>query len=147
MYSAELTCKKCGHKLYLEEPELWRIISIANDLETEIMNEKVCCNLCQEFGPMHLVVKNISIGLQIFEKNISNTPTYGKSPEEEYLKQGKNISKLTNTHNKPTMDNPCIVCCATGQLEVQYKAHKKEGSFKGVLIEECPICEGKGYFK
>ena len=137
MYSAELTCKKCGHKLYIEKSELWRIVSIANDLETEIINENVCCNLCQEFGPMHLVIKNISIGLRIFEKIISptpNVPKYGKSPIE-------------TLGIKPTMDNPCIVCCATGQLEIQYKANKKEGNFKSILTEECPMCNGKGYFK
>lgn len=143
MYSAEIICKKCGHILYFQEKELWRIVSIANDLEIEIVQKNICCNLCQEIGPMHLIIKNILLDMVFFEKIISPIPygTYGKSPTELWTNTTNNTSGF-----KPTINNSCTVCYGTGKLEIQYKAHKKEGNFKGILIEECPICEGKGYF-
>ena len=48
---------------------------------------------------------------------------------------------------KFTIEQPCLMCTAKGYIEVQYKAHKKEASFKGILNETCPMCDGKGYFK
>ena len=159
MYSCEATCKNCGHMTLYTEKELWSIVSVANDLEMELMNEGESCNICGQLCPLHLLVKNEDTSLVVFEKNISNTPNiskYGKSPIENIQDISDDLNKPfyppnsnhTNyPYHKPTMDNPCIVCCATGKLEIQYRAHKKEGDFKGVLVEECPICDGKGYFK
>jgi len=148
MYSCEATCKKCGHMALYTENELWRIISIANDLEVELKDEEEKCNICGVLGPMKLVVRNEGTSLVVFEKIISPTPTIGKSPLQDLPVTIHPLPKDFNVvYNKPTMDNPCIVCCATGKLEIQYKAHKKEGDFKGVLVEECPMCDGKGYFK
>jgi len=80
-------------------------------------------------------VKNDGLAVVFFEKIISPTPTIGKS-----------LIPADYAHHKPTMDDPCLACCATGRLEVQYKAHYNK-DFKGIITEECPICEGKGYFK
>lgn len=135
MYSLELTCKLCGHILYFSGNELWRMVLKANELELLILSAATYCNLCQEIGPMALQLKKDDDPVVFFEKIISSTTT------------GKYFTNEGYTTIKPTMDNPCILCCATGRLEVQYKAHKKEGSFKGVLTEECPVCDGKGYFK
>jgi len=136
MYSLELTCKLCGHILYMQGNELWRIILQANELELLILSQTMCCDLCQEIGPIKIEIMNDGLAVVFFEKIISPTPTIGKD-----------VIPANYPLHKPTMDNPCIACCATGRVEVQYKAHKKEGDFKGVLTEECPICEGKGYFK
>ena len=70
--------------LYTEN-ELWRIISIVNDLEVELMNEGEACNICDKVGPLHILVRNEGTSLLIFEKIISptpNIPKYGKSPIE-----------------------------------------------------------------
>ena len=135
MYSLELTCKLCGHVLYMQGNELWRIILKANELELLILSQTLCCNLCQEVGPIRMEVKNDGLAVVFFEKIISPTPTIGKS-----------LIPADYAHHKPTMDDPCLACCATGRLEVQYKAHYNK-DFKGIITEECPICEGKGYFK
>jgi len=142
MYSCEATCKKCGHMTLHTEDELWRIVGIVNDIEVELKEEGEKCNICEECGPIELVVRNEALSLVIFEKIIS--PLDLPITIHPLPKAPKDFNVV---YNKPTMDNPCIVCCATGKIHVQYKAHKKEGDFKGVLVEECPICEGKGYFK
>lgn len=162
MYTCKTTCKNCGHMTLYTEKELWRIISVANDLETELLNEGERCNICGKISPLHISVRNEDTSLLVFEKIIShmptsgippldNLPTYGASPINEILSINKDINdfcnSVNNAYNKSSMDSPCIMCCSKGTIEVQYKAHKKEDSFKGVLIEECPICGGKGYFK
>ena len=143
MYSLEIICKECGHIIYFQENELCRIASISNDLEIKVKHTGLCCNICEQIGPMQFVGKDIYLDLVFFEKIISPIPHghYGVFPTEI------RTNTTSDTSGKPTMDNPCILCTATGRIEVQYKAHKKEGSFKGVLTEECPMCNGKGYFK
>jgi len=157
MYSCEATCKKCGHMTIYTENEQWRIIGIANDLEVEIRTEGKHCNICGKVGPIKIVVRNEAISLLIFEKIISPTPPIGKSPIQSLQDAKDTIEDAwknafyppdsSQPYQKPTMDNPCVMCSAKGTIEVKYKAHKKEGSFKGILTEECPVCDGKGYFK
>ena len=131
MYALEITCLNCKETLIFEREQLWRIVILSNELELKILEQKLCCNPCQQVGPMKLVVRNIYMSALIFEKIISVT-----IPDTS-----------SHIYNKPSVNNPCILCCATGKINVKYKAHKKIGSFKGVLVEECPACEGKGYFK
>lgn len=134
MYNAIIQCHLCGFKHSFKEEELWRIIRPINELEICILNGRARCDACNKIGPVEILIQNEALNSVFFEKIISPICYKGNTIA--------NINKI-----KPTMDEPCLPCCATGKLEIQYKAHKSEGSFKGVLTEECPICQGKGYIK
>ena len=135
MYALEITCLNCSEKLIFEREQLWRIVILSHEFELQILEEKLSCKPCQQIGPMKLIVNNVGMSsLVVFEKIIPTTPYFEKTS--------------TNTiSSKLSIEQPCILCTAKGHIEVQYKAHKKSGSFKGILNETCPICSGKGYFK
>lgn len=136
MFITIIKCKLCSYEHSFEKETLWHTISIINSLEIEIREGRGKCDACKQLSAVHITVKSKAIiNAVIFEKFISpivNKGTYTKSNTNKY---------------KPTMDEPCLPCCATGKMEVQYKAHKSDEHFKGVLMEECPICNGKGYLK
>jgi len=129
MYSLEITCQNCNDKVTYERQDLWRIILLSNELELMVLENKAACKPCQQLAPFKMVLRNLSLSVIVFEKIISN------------------IGNTTHTKPKPSMDNPCAVCKIKGKIEVQYKAHRTNAGFVGILTEECPICDGRGYTK
>jgi hypothetical protein len=144
MYSLEIICENCREKQIFERPDPVKIIDLAKEMEEMILSGDHYCRPCQSVLPMKMIVRNGDLSLVVFEKIIIPSdikPTYGVSPIQDM----KDTQTSLNTSPKDIIKNPCLPCTGTGKLQVQNKAHKKEDSFKGVLIEECPMCSGKGY--
>lgn len=83
-------------------------------------------------GPIKAIVYREDNNAAVFEKIIYN---------DKFIK-----TNPTFHTEQPELDSPCIMCQATGKIEVCYGA-KKVNTFSMIETEKCPICGGKGYFR